>query len=192
MATLNELILELTTITKRPNLQAHMARQINKVCQSISLMHYFMQDRKEISFTIDPVGATAFSVPYSVFATDIRKIDYIQVAGTTTFLTKVDPKQVFCEGRSRTDVYYCTADAVYVQLASSAVSLVIGYYQYPERLVNVSDSNWLTRMYPEVVLDGAAAAIFRMIGDDTSSRMYEEDYRLAKVQLTSDLKHGEL
>ena len=46
-------------------------------------------------------------------------------------------------------------------------------------------------MFPYVVLDGAAATVFKAIGDDTSAARHEEDFRIACAQLTTDLKFGE-
>lgn len=189
---LRDLLTAVADITKRPDKAAHATHAINRACHRISIMHFFRQDLQELTWTIDPAGATAFSIPSDVLTSDLRKIDYIQVVGRPSFLTQITPKEVFCKGRTQTDVYYRTGNGVYVNLAQPAVDLLIGVYTYPTILDVLLASNWVTNMFPYAVIEGAAAGVFKAIGDDTSHTKHEEEFRLQCAQIMSDLKQGEL
>lgn len=190
--TLTELTQSLIETTKRPDKLSAMKIAINKAVQQIAIMHFFVHDLHEVTWSVDPADALAFSLTSADYGEGLRKIEYIQVVGSQRFLKQIAPKDVFCNSRKQTDVFYRTGSSIYVQLETAATQLLLGLYRYPTQLVNDADHNWVTDLYPYAVLDGAAAMIFKSIGDDASAQMHQEEFRLACIQIMSDLKQGEI
>ena len=188
---LKALVDEVLAMTKRPDKAAAAVRAINKACQRIAIQHKLRPDHNEVPWIVDPVGATEFNIPLSVMPS-FRAIDYIKPADRDIFLTKINPKELFCSSTPKTDVYYITGADVIVRLKVASASLILAWYRYPAVLSQNTDENWCTVTYPYTVLDGAAAIIFNEIGDDTSYRLHEEEFRLACVSIVADLKHAEV
>lgn len=185
-----ELQAQVQDIVKRPDKAALIRQAINKACHRVALTNYFNNDLRELTWPVDPAGATTFSIPRSLLA-QFRAPAYLKPTNASRFLRKIIPTEIFCTNGSVVDAYYITASDLVVSLSAPAPSILIAWYSFPDVLSDSVTTNWVTDLYPYAVIDGAAAQIFNSIGDDASYRQHEDEFRLACLTIQSDLTYGE-
>jgi len=178
------------SIVKRPDLAVNASLAINKAIRRMQGNAFYEIDRQQTTWAVDPAGSPAFDIPRAVVP-GLRKVDYINLLGTSVFLRKIDPADIFCKGAIKTDIYYLTSAAIHCRLSQVVTNLVIGWYGYLPDLIAPADSNWITESYGFAIVDGACADLFNKIGDEKSAAIHLNSFTAALLQMGADLKNGE-
>jgi len=171
-----EAVAAVNLATKRPDKTITAARKINAAISFYVLDNEFSRDFEEQLVSIDAAEWTqAFALST---LTRFRKFKYIKVAGTKKFLTVLPDSELFkeCTTRGR---YYIAGSNVNLYMPVQAASLDVGYYQYPPVLTGtaVLNTHWMLDVAPYMIVDWAAAEIFKELGDEKSFREHKVSAR---------------
>jgi len=174
----SEILAEVLSITGRPDKAAAASTAINSAISLCTMKASFAKDLVETSI---PISATEYSgtVQFNNLTTPVverfRKFKYVKAYGVKGYLTPTSPDKVFSpNGFVQTDVYYIGGDNITYVLKNLSPSLEIGYYQYSPTLDATNNNEyWMLEVMPYVIIDLAAARIFRGIGDDASASRHQ-------------------
>lgn len=175
-------------IVARPDLIVQIRREVNAAINFFSVEGDFAYDYDETSVAIDP-SVYVQSVPLSSL-TRFRKVVYIRPSNRGKMLTSINPAKAFVEGKQRCDAFYIAGSSIVVNLSKQAPQLLIGYKQYPPVLTDANGSHWMLDMLPWMVINKAAAVIFRHIGNNDEAQTHEGLAQLAFVSAVQDMKRG--
>jgi hypothetical protein len=163
-------------ITARPDKVTAIKRAINFRIGLLSSIGDFKQDLAELDVDTASLG-TSFTLQLSAFVR-FRKFKYLRPSNRPAYITPIEPDNIFtktvCDPRDR---YYIAGNQVRVNMAAGSPVLQVGWYQYPEELTSDTATNWLLTAAPYAIIDGAAATIFKEIGDDASAQRHEAAFR---------------
>lgn len=166
-------------ITARPDKALAIVRAINHRIRLYSSVLNSPRDLQESVEDINMLG-TIFTLPLSTFP-GFRKFSYIKPSNRGVYIEPIDPAKIFTKSAScqqeQRDRYYIAGEQVRLSLKQGSPSLFVGWYSYPSVLTLDTDTNWLMEADPYAVIEGAAAAIFKEIGDDASAQLHEGMYR---------------
>ena len=175
-------------ITARPDKAAATLRAINHRTRLLSAALDSPRDLQESEEDVSSLGAT-FSLPLTTFA-NFRKFCYIKPYNRKVYVESIEPTHIFLKTPNCTveqrDRYYIAGSQVRVALRESTTKLQVGWFAYPALMTLDADTNWLLDADPYAVIEGAAAEIFKEIGDDPSAQLHERLYRdYSSVLVTS-------
>lgn len=190
----SQVVAEVRLITKRPELDNQIKRQVNA---AISLFTYdteFVDDFAEDIITLD--GAEIAQSFSKSGLTRFRKFKYLKRGGTSFYLTRLGDKEIVNGCADRRDKFYEVGTSVNIFLKNYANTLDVGWMQYPPLLTGALDANeyWMLDRAPYMVIDKAASIIFGQIGDEAGMNSYgrqaNEAYRAFRKDyaLTTEFK----
>lgn len=191
-----EVTTEVMSIVKRPDKLAEVRSAINSTVQYCSTQCDFARDLVETSTVIDP-AAYAQSLALTTFPR-FRKFRYMKPSNRNSYIEPLAPDKIFVRkttalGRTSDievlDKYYIAGDSVVFKLCKVAPSLIVGYYRYPPVLAN-AETFWSLESMPYVIIEGAIAKAFRMLGDDSSADRYQGQFLQSYASASKDLKFG--
>lgn len=170
----SEVLNEIIGLTGRPDKTTATATAINAAISLCTMKASFAKDLVETSIPIDGTAYTGTLSIQDLF-TRFRKFKYVKAYGAKGYLHPTSPDKVFIpEGFTQRGVYYVGGDTLTYILKTLAPSLEVGYYQYPQVLdVAKNKEHWMLELMPYVIIDLAAAKIFRGIGDDASASRHQ-------------------
>lgn len=183
-----EVVNEIVSITKRPDKITDIRRNVNSVISKACLGADFARDHDEALLNISS-SDYAGNIALSNLAR-FRKINYILPTGYRQPIKLIDPIQVFDACVEQVNRFYISGDQINYKLSVLTPSVKVGWFKYPPLLTDAAPTFWLLDAAPYMVIDGAAAATFRNIGDDNSARQHEADWRLAYDSARVDLRYG--
>lgn len=186
-----EAVAQVLSITKRPDKDADAQLAVNAAISYFTLKGTFPKDLTETSLTID---STVYgdTLDLSLLLTRFRRFKYVKAPGVQGYLKYLDSDKIFTpSGYTQKNVYYIAGSNMTYILSALAASLEVGYYQYAPNLSG-TDTHWLLDISPSMILDKAAARVFRAIGDDSSFRLHEGYAADAYKVLQNDLALGEV
>lgn len=162
-----EAVAEVSNIVKRPDKMLDMRREVNAAVNFFSSDANFKRDVLEV---LVPLIATQHSqnIPFTLLPR-FRKVQYIKRAGTLEYLTELDARQI-TTAKCSLDKYYIAGSGLKINMSKTASFLDLGYYQYPDLLTDIAPAHWILDVSPYMVIDRAASAVFKAIGDDSSSK----------------------
>jgi hypothetical protein len=184
----NQLFNDVVSKTNRPELVSETNLAIRNALQFVHLVDFWMRDAQEQLFP--------FAIPNYVFQMDVttyfprfRKIRFIKKydAATGTIIDNpenemkaVDPAYLFDRyGCQKTNVFYLAGDSLNIRSSSQDGGYVISWYTYPQITPETMHS-WIADMYSAIIVEKAAAEVFRDIGmTDDANRM--EKYVLEEM-----------
>lgn len=185
-----EVLQEIIGTTKRADKLSAIKQAVNSVIGKVVLGTDFRRDLLETTIAIS--SSEYIQAVDNSLLTNFRKWEYIRPYGYRKVIEKLDgPLAVFTdEGCEKNNCYYVAGNQTILRLQTLSSSLVVGYFQYPNTLVENTDTHWLLDFAPYLVINGACAKVFRDIGDTESSRQHETDYRDTLSIVISDQKYG--
>lgn len=192
----SEVVTEVMSIVKRPDKLAEVRSAINATVQYCSITHDFARDLVEGTTNID-ASQYAQSLALTLFPR-FRKFRYIKPSNRNSYIDPLSPDKIFVRktsalGRTsdveQLDKYYIAGDSIVFKLCKTAPSLLVGYYKYPPVLAN-SDAFWMLDVMPYVIIEGAIAKAFRMLGDDASADRYQGQFLQSLTITAKDIKSG--
>lgn len=181
-------VIEVLSMVKRPDKINTIKRCVNQALTMACMSSNFARDLQERVITIDP-ALNAQSLPLSEFER-FRKFVYIRPSNRKCYVTQTDADKIFAKGIELLDKYYVAGDQVNFKLARTAPTLLVGWFAHPPRLTDAAPNFWLLDVCPDMIIDKAAALVFKDIGDDASARQKESDYSAQLLIASADLKYG--
>lgn len=188
--TFDEVVAEVVSITKRPDKINDARRHVNSMLSQASLGANFARDHDELLIVISS-SEYAGNIQLTEFPR-FRKIDYMLPTGYRKPLTFREPKDIFENCVEQVNSFYISGSQINYKLGTLTTGIKCGYFRYPPLLTTgaAESAYWLLEVAPYMIIDGAAAKLFRNIGDETSARQHEADWRLAYDSARIDLKYG--
>lgn len=183
---LTALLDELYTITGRPDLVAESKSAIKSATLRAHHSDFYARDMAEQLLTMDE-AAYIHSWDYIATASNFRALKYIRKVedGVPTDLLEMIPPDLALDsyGVERTNICYIAGRVIEIKCATEVDTFIVGYYVSPI-VTDANYSSWVADQYPYVILFEAARLIFKMVGFDEQSAMYD---RLSQEQF-ADLR----
>jgi len=179
---------EVIAITKRPDKISDIRREVNKAVNFFCIGADFAFDLEEESYAISP-AAYAGNIDLTTL-TRFRKFAYIRPTDRKKYVAHLTPDKVFAQGKEAVDVYYIAGTQANFKVCHEVSSFYIGYFKYPAVLTDDAPDFWLLDLSPYMVIDKAAASIFRNIGDDASATRHDKEANLAYITARADYTYG--
>lgn len=184
-----QIVAEVMQITKRPDLLNDTRREVNSAINFCCLEANFARDFVEDSYTIDNTLYQQ-SILLSEFER-WRKFRYVRPVNRKCYIEQLAPEKVFSpSGREQCDVYYVQGDSVVFKLKELSSALLIGHFRYPPILTDASPDFWLLDISPYMIIDKAAAKIFKNVGNNTEATLHEAEFRVSFTSAMRDYKYG--
>lgn len=164
------LVNEVVAKVKRPDKLALARVQVNAAIRYFSQEHDYRRDLVELVWT--PTGGGShyeFIVPISDMAR-FRKIAYIKLAGKVHYIEELSSLKITKDCDLR-DKWYIAGDNINIKSSAEATALDIGYYRYPQYLVDNTVSYWMIEGNWMAILERAASFVFNDIGDAQAAQL---------------------
>lgn len=179
---------EVLNIVKRPDKIGLIRTAINRAVRHFSMGTNFAQDMSEDLVSIDP-NQYAHALDLGTL-TRFRTFAYIRPSNRNCYVTQCDPGAIFQKGKEQLDKYYIAGTQANLKLAVLASSLQVGWFKYPPVLNAGSSAYWMLDVCPYMVIDKAAASVFKEIGDDASATKKEQEAKEQYAVAVADLRYG--
>ena len=185
-----EVVAEVVSITKRPDKIADIRREVNKAINFCCLETNFANDFFEQELAVD---SNSYNLTIDLLndLTRFRKFIYIRPVDRTAMLCHINPAQAFKGGKERKDSYYVASSTAVIRLSAPTSSLIIGYMQYPPVLTDDSPDFWLLAISPYMVIDLAAAMVFKNIGNNEEYTTHYQQFTAAYASACRDYRLGQ-
>lgn len=172
--------------TKRPEKIITIYRKLNSAISFYSLDNKFQRDFEE---ALLPTNAQLYKQPFALtLLPRFRHFRYIKKGGTKNFINPLTNADLFSKNDCP-DRYYIAGDYFHIYSSSLIAGLDVGYYKHPPVLsIALNNQNyWMLDVAPWMIIDRAAAEIFRDIGDEKSLQSHmssaKESYMAARKDL---------
>lgn len=187
----NEVLAYVLDITKRPEKISEASLKINEAIGFFTSSAEFTRDLIEISIPVTTTnGIINLDLTNPTYFTRFRKFAYIKSPGAKKYLDPVTPDKVFLEGRERLDCYYLAGTNVICKVCSPQTSLLVGYFSYAPQVSPSNSAYWMLDVAPYMIINKAAASIFRDIGDDQSAKQKDSESNLQFLTIKGDMQYG--
>jgi hypothetical protein len=187
--TYDEVLTEITAITKRPDKSAEMGSNINKAISFFTLKANFYKDLVESSIAINP-NTYGETLSIATALPRLRKIKYIRPRLQRYFLKPSDPIHFLSPtGILQPDRFYVAGDNLTFTLSKLDTFLEVGYYSYPASIIS-GQTHWMLDIIPWAIIERASSQIFKSIGDDISARFYESSSMEMFLAARKDFEDG--
>lgn len=178
--TFSEMVEEVYTITKRPDLVAETALAIRKATLQLHQSNFFKDDIATQVFLLPP-SSDGYKFQLNTVSDLVRFRAFSFIREWTNpwnesniFFTEVEPDDLFDEYQiERTDCYYRAGGVINVKSSKRLTAVVVGWYQTPVVIPEASYSSWIATNYPYAVIENAASIIFGIIAQPEQSRTYQ-------------------
>lgn len=186
-----EAVAEVVSITKRPDKLLDIRREVNKAVNFFCMGADFVKDLEEVEI---PITSTEYAqnldLTNETYFTRFRKFAYIRPTNRKKLLDAVTPNKIFAKGREQVDCYYVAGTQANFKLCKLADALYVGYFRFPPLLTDAAPTFWMLEVSPYMVIDKAAGAVFRNIGDDASSKRHDDDANVQYLVAKRDYQYG--
>jgi hypothetical protein len=184
MTQLADLISAVGVITNRPDLVSETTAAVKRATLKVHVSETFQRDLAEIAL-VSPQLLSVSSVDYRyqiALSTPIirfRRIAYLRANPTipsdlVTQYRFIEADSIFDDySFEQVDYFYIAGSTLNLRTLVSTTGVKFGYYQYPD-ITDASFYSWIADVYPNVIIDEAAAAVFKMIGKDDEETRYRQ------------------
>lgn len=158
--------------TLRPDKLDEIQDAVNDAIEWATIGGPWADDLVEGSVAIDSTVYSQ-SIVVSTTFTRYRRMKYLKPYGYNKNITMRDPDKIFDENqRESLDVWYRAGDNIVFKLSALTSSMLFGYYQYPERMTEDSDTHWMFDKLYTAIFNEAAADIWESIGNSEEATRY--------------------
>lgn len=194
--TFEELVAEVITITKRPDLQDRINSAIRAATLKVHQRDYYFRDIKETGLAFaSPAYLQSFS-PKDIYA-NYRKIKYLRFHSGT----EGDAPGKFYEyiqignsnnefGEIKSDCFYSAGDLIQVRSSVPLQYALFGCYVHPIVTPALAYRSWIADEYPWTIIYEAARIVFRGIGFEEQSsgmdKLGQEQYQVMMASVGTD------
>ena len=179
MATLNELIDDVYTVTNRPDLVADTLLAVKKATLKAHHSDFYAKDLFETGIqwaTPDYIQ----SLEYRTVVPRWRQLKFLRKyddTGSTPgdFFTILTPDQTLDEyGISKENICYLAGDMIEIRSDTQDQYMLLGCYLHPD-ITTTGFSSWIALDHPYLIVYEAAASLFKTIGfDEQATAMRQE------------------
>lgn len=147
-----------------------IARKINAAITYISRSGRYFHDVVEVILDaaagIDPQAfIQAIPIPAR-----IRSVAYLQNASCSTTKIKGYRAEDIIAKPGAIDIFYLAGSTLHIRHSSLTPEFTLGYFTLPVDLVADEDTNWITELAQELVVDYAAAMVLVQLGEKETSQ----------------------
>lgn len=162
---------------KRPDKLLDATDAINGALEYITTKGDFAADLVEGQANLTPT-AFAQAITISTEFPRFRKMKYLRPDGYYTYLHWKDPSRVFVEkapgvGNEQVDVWYRAGDQILIKLSQLQSILHYGFYRYPVRFENTTDTYWILDQMSATVHAFAVALLYEEMGNAEEATRYD-------------------
>lgn len=175
MATFAELVADVITLTKRPDLVDDTKLAVKVATLKMHQMDFFYKDIYEtgISFSAD---SYAQQLDYKALLPRFRSLKYLRKSDSTgtagAFLVVLTPAEVIdTYGTERTDICYAAGAIIQIKSSTSFQYAILGAYLNPD-ITESGFNSWIAQDHPYAIVYEAAITIFKTIGYDEQATTY--------------------
>lgn len=183
-----EIVAEVVDMTKRPDKIVAIRKAVNQALTYACTQTNFARDLQERSIAIN-ASQYAQNIALSEFVR-FRKFCYIKPDNRNCYVKPLEADKIFAKGIEMLDKYYIAGNQVNFKLSALAPNLLVGWFAYPPVLTDAAPTHWLLDIQPYMIIDKAAATVFKDIGDDQSASKKNDDFKEQYLAASSDLKYG--
>lgn len=196
MASFSQLISDVYTITTRPDLVEETKLAIKQATLKAHHSDFYPKDIYEngLSFSTSEYFQTLdyrMLVPRWRAFKYLRKFDAVAVSPGAE-LTIITPDQIFDEYMgTKTDVCYQAGANININSSTKEQYYLFGCYIHPD-ITDAGYSSWIALDNPYAIEFEAARVLFKMIGYDEQSSMYEKLVleQFAELKMNNLLANG--
>ena len=178
--TFEELVDGVLTLSVRPDKEALARQKVNSVIRTISLSGTYWPDLVEEILSDHPDFKTNTNVQTLALPSRFRKPAYIErdlsaINPSTGRLesrmthglsyNRVTPKTTKREGREIRNAYYMSGSNLLLRQEVAGEKVIWGYYVYPPRMTAPDDTNWISELMPDLIIDWASQFLLASLGD---------------------------
>lgn len=202
--TLNEMIAEVYTVTKRPDLVSDTLTALRASTLKMHHVDYFYKDILQSVVTLaaaDYVGVfdTSLLTKYRSMkfirkwyptGTNIQTLLATGKAGLRMARADVDAV-IDGYGRDRVNVYYVAGTSVNLKSSDVLGTYLVGWYSSPD--INVATyRSFIAEEHPYAIVFDAAATVFKTIGYDEQTALYKQMVaeQIAMLKMTNIEEEG--
>lgn len=175
-----DMVTEVYTITNRADLAAETALALRKATLKMHGVDFWARDLAEVALVIAPAAANVqIDIPTSL--PNLRAVAYIRDAATgvpainSRMFQHIEPRAALDEYFiEKYDVWYQGGNNINIKSSLPISNLVVGYYKNPTVSPLGSYSSWIANEQPYVLIEEAAATIFKMTGNAEMARFYDQ------------------
>ena len=178
--TLLETIEAVISITKRADKRTEILSNINKAIAFYTLKADFSRDLSELTIPIDSTvyGQTIDLTTLASPPTRFRKVKWLKPTGRRYYFKLIDPGVILTpQGQVQTDRFYTHGQNITITQSNYDSTIEMGYLSYADVLQEGQspvDTHWMLDLMPWAIIERAASQTFKSIGDDVSSKFYEQ------------------
>lgn len=171
MAIFDDLVTDVYTITKRPDLISDTEAAVKAATLKVHQLDYFSQDLV-LASELD-LGSSDYQHSYNYVSglTNFRRLKYISRLDTTgdlledgTFLDIIEIDEMLdTYGIMRKDIAYTAGNAIVIRAEVDFRYALIAYYKLPI-VIKATYASWIADSFPNSIVYEAARRIFLTIG----------------------------
>jgi hypothetical protein len=179
MTALADLINDVYTITKRPNLVAETKLAVKAATLKAHQTDYYYKDISEtgVAFpTLDYVQQFDLKDVLPRFRTlkYFRRYDSSGTGAAKEFFEVLTPAQtVNSYGNDKTNIVYVAGTTLNVKSYTQLQYALLGVYEYPD-ITDTGYSSWIADEFPYLIAYDAARVLFKSIGFDEQYVAFEK------------------
>jgi hypothetical protein len=193
MATFAELVADVKTLTNRPDLVAETILAVKAATLKAHSSDFYVKDIFETAISWDPV-AYVQSLTYKQIVPLWRSFKYLRKftpstatgdAVPGTFFTLIDPtNSIDAYKVDKDNVCYIAGADLDIRSNTQDQYMLLGCYVWPN-ITEANYSSWIAEDLPYAIVYEAASKIFKQIGWDEQSTMFNrevtEQYALLRM-----------
>ena len=177
--TFADMLLEIYTLTNRADLSAETALALKKATFKFHAADFWPRDLTEVLLNI-AVPSNVVQIDANVDLPRLRAVAYIRDAGTGTpgfqskMYQKIEPRGVLDDYLvEKLDVWYQGGAVINIKGSVNISNVIVGYYANP--VINPVGvyASWIADELPYILIEEAAATIFKMTGNAEMARFYD-------------------
>ena len=176
--TLDELILEVYSITNRPDRSTETLSGIKAATLKAHQSDHYFKDLYESGLAFDS-AAYVQDLDYRTLLPRWRQPKYFRKYDNSTgtpgiILTKIEPENVLDEYKlQKQDIYYSAGAYIHINSSTQEQYYLFGAYLNPD-ITTAGYNSWVALDHPFAIIYEAAAFVFKSIGKDEEAATYRQ------------------
>lgn len=188
LASYNQLIADVYTLTARPDLVAETALAVRKATMKAHLADFWVNDIIQ-ALPVMPVISPGSLVSYrytldltnAVTYPFFRKITSVKeynnpLTGQEIQFKSLDPTNLLDSYRLEDINYYSQLGrSVSIRCNKALGTLAVNYYAYPD-VTPATYNSWVADQFPDLIVEEATATIFNTVGKDAEAKKLRDNF----------------
>lgn len=195
--TFEELVQEVISITKRPDLEARIRSNVRMATLKAHQSDFYYRDLIEVAVQFNDIFYLQSFVPTEIVPT-FRKAKYIRLweggidGSPGKFLTPIQiENSLDGYGIIKTDVFYMAGQNLQIRGTCALDKCLFGCYVHPTVLPESSYASWIAVEMPAVIIYEAARVTFKSISNTEMANEYsalvQEQFAELRISYVDDV-----